>query len=124
MVGVLLLDPHADCKPINANTPPINSAIMIRRLREIVPPMLIPSKPSPETESHDAYIGPPFCHKRVVVVGRMMVGMVTVELAADPVVRFVIGFVVNTMVPIFAGVPEQHDSETLSGNGPVGVTVT
>ena len=104
--------------------PPIRIAIMIRRLREIVPPIPIPSRPRPEADNHDAYKAPPFCQSRVVVVGRMIVGIVTVELAADPFVRFEIGLVVNTTVPMFAGVPEQQESETLSGNDPVGVIVT
>ncbi len=89
------------------------------RRRELVP---APSSAKPETGSSNAYHSPFALRSEVVLTGRAVVEMVSVELAGLVLVS--VSVLVEKVQVAWVGNPEAHDSETLLGNVGIGVTVT
>lgn len=122
----LLEPPHPAWNRIRAKNPSSKTPVSMSRLRDAFPPTLRPRNAMPQSGNQVAYRGtpdtPPGANRADAGSGRAVVLIFNARLCA-PLFRLGMGLLVNAHA-VAAGRPEVHDSETLLGNAPLGVTVT
>jgi hypothetical protein len=116
---VLLPEPHPACSITVPRAAAKNIPSKTRCLREMPGPI----SASPDTGSQNAYKGPPVRNKLAGVVTRAVVEISRVRLCG-PLFKFGMGLLVPNEHMAPDGSPDPQLSETDSGMGPVGVTVT